>query len=331
MKTEALPAAIFLMGPTATGKTDLAIALREHLPLELISVDSALVYRNMDIGTAKPAKELLAAVPHRLIDIRDPAEPYSAAEFVRDARQAMVEITAAGKIPLLVGGTMMYFRALLDGLADMPAADPEIRRLIEQEAAEKGWPWLHQQLAQLDPETAAELHPNHSQRIQRALEVCRITGKSLSEFKREQRERGNDLGPIENTYQVTQIALLPHDRSLLHQRIERRFKAMLEMGFEDEVKTLQRRGDLHADLPSIRAVGYRQMWQYLEGEIDGVQMVEMALAATRQLAKRQLTWLRGWPGLHELFIDTVTQQSMKLHDIEAETLKILENVPIYKM
>ncbi len=331
MKSEALPAAIFLMGPTATGKTDLAIALREHLPVELISVDSALVYRDMDIGTAKPSADLLASVPHRLINIRDPAEPYSAAEFVRDARQAMTEITAVGKIPLLVGGTMMYFKALLDGLADMPSASPEMRKLIEQEAAEKGWPWLHGQLAEVDPETAAELHPNHSQRIQRALEVYRTTGKPLSVFKREQREGGNDLGPIHNAYQVVQIALLPHARSLLHQRIERRFKAMLKVGFEEEVKALHDRGDLHADLPSIRAVGYRQMWQYLEGEIEYVQMEEMALAATRQLAKRQLTWLRGWPNLHELFIDNVTQQSMNLLDIEKETLKILEKEPIYKI
>lgn len=331
MKTEALPAAIFLMGPTATGKTDLAIALREHLPVELISVDSALVYRDMDIGTAKPSADLLAAVPHRLINIRDPAEPYSAAEFVRDARQAMTEITAAGKIPLLVGGTMMYFKALLDGLADMPSASPEVRKLIEQEAAEKGWPWLHGKLSEVDPETASELHPNHSQRIQRALEVYRTTGRPLSAFKREQREGGSDLGPISDVYQVVQIALLPHHRALLHQRIEQRFKAMLKMGFEEEVKALHDRGDLHADLPSIRAVGYRQMWQYLEGEIEYVQMQEMALAATRQLAKRQLTWLRGWPNVHELFVDNVTQQSMNLLDIEKETLKILEKEPIYKM
>ncbi|WP_461520418.1 tRNA (adenosine(37)-N6)-dimethylallyltransferase MiaA [Porticoccus sp.] len=331
MKTEALPAAIFLMGPTATGKTDLAVALREHLPVELISVDSALVYRNMDIGTAKPSAELLEAVPHRLINIRDPAEPYSAAEFVRDARQAMTEITASGRIPLLVGGTMMYFKALLDGLADMPSADPEMRRLIEQEAAEKGWPWMHRQLAEVDPEAAAELHPNHSQRIQRALEVYRTTGKPLSEFKREQGEAASGLGPIRNAYQVVQLALLPHDRSLLHRRIERRFKLMLEEGFEEEVRALYRRGDLHADLPSVRAVGYRQMWQYLEGQIDYVQMVEMALAATRQLAKRQLTWLRGWPDLHELFIENVTHQAMDLLDIKAETLKILENEPIYKV
>lgn len=330
MSAEPLPPAIFLMGPTATGKTDLAIALRQHLPVELISVDSALVYRGMDIGAAKPSPELLAAVPHRLIDIRDPAEPYSAAEFVRDARQAMAEITAAGRVPLLVGGTMMYFKALLDGLADMPSADPGVRTVIEQEALDKGWPWLHRQLAEVDPETAAELHPNHSQRIQRALEVYRSTGKPLSLFKREQREGGSDTGSLVGDYRVVQLALLPHHRGLLHRRIEQRFKQMLTQGFEEEVRALHRRGDLHADLPAMRAVGYRQMWQYLEGEIDATRMVALALAATRQLAKRQLTWLRGWPDVHELFIDNVTGQSINFQEIAALCLKILENEPIYK-
>ncbi len=330
MSAEPLPPAIFLMGPTAAGKTDLAIALRQHLPVELISVDSALVYRGMDIGAAKPSPELLAAVPHRLVDIRDPAEPYSAAEFVRDARQAMVEITAAGRVPLLVGGTMMYFKALLDGLADMPSADPGVRAAIEREALEKGWPWLHRQLAEVDPETAAELHPNHSQRIQRALEVYRSTGKPLSRFKREQREGGSDIGSLNGDYRAVQLALLPHHRGVLHQRIEQRFKQMLAQGFEEEVRALHRRGDLHADLPAMRAVGYRQMWQYLEGEVDATQMVAMALAATRQLAKRQLTWLRGWPDLHELFIDNVTGQSINFQEIAAHCLKILENEPIYK-
>lgn len=331
MNAELLPPAIFLMGPTATGKTDLAIALRRHLPVELISVDSALVYRGMDIGSAKPGPDVLAAAPHRLIDIRDPSEPYSAADFVRDARQAMDEITASGRIPLLVGGTMMYFRALLDGLADMPAADPAVRELIEREAAERGWPELHRQLAEVDPETAAELHPNHSQRIQRALEIYQTTGKTMSGLKREQRERGGVSAPIGEQYRVAQIALLCHDRSLLHRRIEKRFLAMLELGFESEVRRLFERGDLHTDLPSIRAVGYRQMWQYLCGEIDYQTMVATGIAATRQLAKRQLTWLRGWPGLHEIFIDTVTGQSINFADIEVQCLKILQNDTIYNM
>ncbi|TNE81916.1 MAG: tRNA (adenosine(37)-N6)-dimethylallyltransferase MiaA [Gammaproteobacteria bacterium] len=330
MSSDLRPPAIFLMGPTATGKTDLAIALRRHLPVELISVDSALVYRGMDVGSAKPGPQLLAEVPHRLIDIRDPSEAYSAAEFVRDARQAMAEISAEGHIPLLVGGTMMYFKALLDGLGDMPSASPQIREEIEREAAEKGWPWLHRQLSEVDPETAAEIHPNHSQRIQRALEVFRATGKPLSRFKREQHQQGSALGSIKDDYQVTQIALLVHDRTLLHRRIAQRFEAMLDRGFEEEVRRLHERGDLHADLPAIRAVGYRQMWQYLEGDVDREQMIQAGIAATRQLAKRQLTWLRGWPELHEVFIDTVTGQSVNFSDIEAECLKILQNVPIYK-
>jgi len=322
--------AIFLMGPTATGKTDLAIALQQHLPVELISVDSALVYRGMDIGTAKPSTEVLQHVPHRLIDIKDPAEPYSAAAFARDARQAMDDIRAAGKIPLLVGGTMLYFKALLDGLGDMPPASPEIREDIERQAQEKGWPWMHQQLAQVDPQSADNIHPNHSQRIQRALEVFRATGKPMSVFRQEQ-QQGSRLGPVGERYQVTQIASLVHQRALLHHRIEQRFLAMLEAGLEDEVRHLYQRGDLKEDMPSMRAVGYRQMWQYLAGELTYDEMVQAGMAATRQLAKRQLTWLRGWTGLHEIFIDTVTGQSINFSEIEAECLKILQNEPIYKL
>ena len=328
--TEGLWPAIFLMGPTATGKTDLAVALHEHLPVELISVDSALVYRGMDIGTAKPPAELLARVPHRLIDIRDPADAYSAADFVADARRAMDEIRAAGRIPLLVGGTMMYFKALLEGLGDMPAANADIRAEIEREAEEKGWPELHRELSRVDPETALELHPNHSQRIQRALEVYRATGKPLSQYKREQRQRGNALGGIGGDYGVTQIALLVHDRALLHRRIEQRFMEMLAQGFESEVRRLFERCDLHEELPAIRAVGYRQMWQYLKGDCGYEQMVAAGIAATRQLAKRQLTWLRGWPALREIYIDTVTGQSINFAEIEAGCLKILQNIPIYK-
>ena len=327
---EALPPAIFLMGPTATGKTDLAIALRERLPVELISVDSALIYRGMDIGSAKPPADQLAAAPHRLIDIRDPSETYSAAEFVRDARQAMAEISAAGRIPLLVGGTMLYFKALLDGLGNMPPASPSIRAEIEREAARRGWPFMHESLAAVDPETAALLHPNHSRRIQRALEVYHTTGKTLSQFKREQASTGSEMGPITRQYQLLQIGLFPHSRALLHQRIVRRLDKMLAQGFEKEVRVLYRRGDLHPDLPSMRAVGYRQMWQYLSGEIDYPAMVKAAQAATRQLAKRQLTWLRTWPALEQVFIDSEAGQPEKMPFLLSECLKILEKGPIYK-
>jgi len=324
-----LPPIIFLMGPTATGKTDLAVALRDHLPVELISVDSALVYRGLDIGSAKPEPELLAKVPHRLIDIRDPVESYSAADFAHDARREIQEITAAGRIPLFVGGTMLYFKALLDGLADSPPADAEIRQEIEKEAAEKGWSFLHQQLALIDPETAARLHPNHSQRIQRALEVYRSTGKTLSAFQCDQKESGSELGPIEEDYQLTQIALIPEDRSVLHQRIEQRFNAMLQQGLEEEVKKLYRRGDLQPDLPAIRAVGYRQMWQYLSGELTYTEMVHKGVVATRQLAKRQLTWLRKWPDLHEIHIDYSEDNGVIFDKMLTNCLKILKNVPIY--
>jgi len=325
----ALPSIIFLMGPTATGKTDLAVALRDHLPVELISVDSALVYRGLDIGSAKPEPELLAKVPHRLIDIRDPTESYSAADFAHDTRREIQEITAAGRIPLLVGGTMLYFKALLDGLADSPPADADIRREIEKEAAEKGWPCLHEQLALVDPETAARLHPNHSQRIQRALEVYRITGKTLSGFQFEQKEKGSVLGPIEEDYQLTQIALMPEDRSVLHQRIEQRFNTMLEQGFEEEVKKLYQRGDLQPDLPAMRAVGYRQMWQYLSGELTFTEMIHQGVVATRQLAKRQLTWLRKWPDLHEIHIDYSEDYGIIFDKTLTNCLKILKNAPIY--
>jgi len=327
---ETLPPAIFLMGPTATGKTDLAIALREHLPVELISVDSALIYRGMDIGSAKPPADQLEAAPHRLIDILDPSEAYSAAEFARDARQAMAEIGAAGRIPLLVGGTMLYFKALLDGLGNMPPAAPAIRAEIEDEAARRGWPFMHELLAAVDPETAKLLHPNHSRRIQRALEVYRTTGKTLSQFKREQASAGSEIDPITRQYQLIQIGLFPHCRALLHRRIAQRFEKMLAQGFEEEVRELYRRGDLHPDLPSMRAVGYRQMWQYLSGEIDYPTMVNMAQAATRQLAKRQLTWLRSWPALDQVFIDSEAGEPEKMPSLLSGCLKILEKRPIYK-
>lgn len=290
--TEAsLPKAIFLMGPTASGKTALAISLRKVLPVELISVDSALIYRGMDIGTAKPDAAELSAAPHRLLDILDPAEAYSAADFRRDALAAMAEIVAAGRIPLLVGGTMLYFKALLEGLSPLPSADPEVRARIERQAAEQGWNALHQQLQEIDPVAAARIHPNDPQRLSRALEVF-ISGKTLTELT----QTSGDALP----YQVHQFAIAPASRELLHQRIEQRFHQMLASGFEAEVRALFARGDLHTDMPSIRCVGYRQMWSYLNGEIPYDEMVYRGVCATRQLAKRQVTWLRGWEGVHWL-------------------------------
>lgn len=286
------PPVIFLMGPTASGKTDLAIALRQHLPVELISVDSALVYRGMDIGSAKPTAEEQAAAPHRLLDIRDPSEPYSAADFVADAEREIAAIHAQGKIPLLVGGTMLYFKALLEGLADMPEADPEIRAQIERDAEEFGWPYVHQKLAEVDPEMAAEIHPNHSQRVSRALEVYRASGKTMSELRREQVK--NSVEPFSERFNLVQIAIAPRDRAVLHERIALRFHKMVDAGLIAEVQRLYDRGDLHADLPAIRAVGYRQAWDFIEGRLSREDMVERGVIATRQLAKRQFTWLRGW-------------------------------------
>jgi len=298
-----LPPAIFLMGPTAAGKTDLAIELTKVLPCELISVDSALVYRGMDIGTAKPSKELLAEFPHRLIDILDPAEAYSAADFRRDALQAMAEITARGKIPLLVGGTMLYYKALVDGLADMPAADPEVRAQIEEEAARLGWQALHEQLAVIDPESAARIHPNDPQRLSRALEVYRVSGQSMTALRRRQSAQSTEAaasGLQQLPYTVANLAIAPANRQVLHRRIEQRFTLMLEQGFIDEVVALRERSDLHAGLPSIRAVGYRQVWDYLDGKLTSAEMQERGIIATRQLAKRQFTWLRSWTDLHWL-------------------------------
>ncbi|WP_256808269.1 tRNA (adenosine(37)-N6)-dimethylallyltransferase MiaA [Pseudomonas siliginis] len=298
-----LPPAIFLMGPTAAGKTDLAIELTKVLACELISVDSALVYRGMDIGTAKPSKELLAEYPHRLIDILDPAEAYSAADFRRDALQAMAEITGRGKIPLLVGGTMLYYKALVEGLADMPAADPEVRAQIEEEAARLGWQALHEQLAQIDPVSAARIHPNDPQRLSRALEVYRVSGQSMTALREQQSVQSTEAaasGRQQLPYTVANLAIAPASRQVLHQRIEQRFTNMLEQGFIDEVVALRKRSDLHSGLPSIRAVGYRQVWDYLDGKLTLAQMQERGIIATRQLAKRQFTWLRSWDDLHWL-------------------------------
>ncbi|WP_413665829.1 tRNA (adenosine(37)-N6)-dimethylallyltransferase MiaA [Microbulbifer sp. CNSA002] len=306
------------MGPTASGKTDLAMALADRLPVELISVDSALVYRGLDIGSAKPSVEELAAYPHRLIDVCDPSESYSAGRFRKDALEAMAEITAAGKVPLLVGGTMLYFRALLEGMAKLPEADAAVRAEIEARAEREGWPALHAELAQVDPQLAAELHPNHSVRIERGLEVYRLTGVPLSQLRREQ-----EAGGIQEQYQVCQMAIMPRDRSLLHQRIELRFRKMLAAGFIDEVQGLLDRGDLHEDLPAIRAVGYRQVWQHLQGQTDYDDMVAAGIAATRQLAKRQLTWLRRWPDLLTLYTQDEQGGVRENDEILAEALKFL--------
>lgn len=286
------PPAIFIMGPTASGKTALAIALRQRLPVELISVDSALIYCGMDIGTAKPSAEELAQAPHRLIDIRDPSQAYSAADFITDALKEMAEVTAAGRIPLLVGGTMLYFKALLEGLSPLPSADPAMRARIERQAAEQGWEVLHRQLQEIDPDAALRIHPNDPQRLSRALEVFFISGKTLTELTKISGE------PL--PYHVHQFAIAPSNRELIHQRIELRYHQMLAAGFETEVRALFARGDLHTDLPSIRCVGYRQMWSYLAGEISYDEMVYRGICATRQLAKRQMTWLRGWNSVHWL-------------------------------
>lgn len=298
-----LPPAIFLMGPTAAGKTDLALELARLLPVELISVDSALIYRDMDIGTAKPSREVLAEFPHHLIDIRDPSEAYSAAEFRADALAAMAEITAAGKIPLLVGGTMLYFKALLEGLADMPSADPAVRIELETWAAAEGWGALHAELARVDPESAARIHPNDPQRLVRALEVYRVSGMSMTAHRLRQARENAGLGAQgggQLPYTVANLAIAPLQRQVLHERIAQRFDQMLEQGFIAEVERLRARSDLHVGLPSIRAVGYRQVWDYLEGKLSYAEMVERGVIATRQLAKRQFTWLRSWSDLHWL-------------------------------
>lgn len=284
------PLAILLMGPTAAGKTDLAIELHERLGVELISMDSAMVYRGMDIGSAKPSPQELERAPHRLIDIRDPAEPYSAAEFRTDARREMAAITAAGRIPLLVGGTMMYAQRLLEGVANLPASDPAVRAELQREAEVYGLAVLHAELDRVDPTSAARIHPNDPQRLLRALEVYRISGRPLAELWREQR-------PETFPWRTLSIGVGPAERRILHARIAERFDAMLAAGLIDEVAAFKARGDLHSGLPSMKCVGYRQVWEYLEGEGDLARLRHRGVVATRQLAKRQLTWLRRWPGL----------------------------------
>lgn len=304
MTASQMPPCVFLMGPTASGKTALAIDMCRRFPLEIISVDSALVYRGMDIGSAKPDSETLRAAPHRLIDIRDPSESYSAAEFRDDALAEMKSITAAGKVPLLVGGTMLYFRALEHGLSKLPAADSAVRSALEQQAAEIGWPAMHTILQQKDPLAASRIHPNDPQRIQRALEVISLSGRSLSEL---QAQPGS---PLE--YRIHKLIVAPAERSVLHQRIAQRFAWMLKNGFMDEMKGLHGRSDLHAELPSMRAVGYRQAWRYLNGEYSIEEMGEKSIAATRQLAKRQLTWLRREPAAiwYDLHADDGVQKEV---------------------
>ncbi|TXH87137.1 MAG: tRNA (adenosine(37)-N6)-dimethylallyltransferase MiaA [Rhodoferax sp.] len=285
------PEYVAIAGPTASGKTAAALALAARRPCEIVSVDSALVYRSMDIGTAKPTKEELAQVPHHLIDIRDPLQAYSAAEFARDARQLITDIRGRGSLPLLVGGTMLYFKALFEGMDDMPTSDPSIRAELDAQAAALGWPALHAELAQVDPVTAARLSPNDSQRIQRALEVFRMTGQALSSFHR--RSQADSAEKPAPNYLL--VSLEPQDRAWLHARIAQRFDAMLAGGLIAEVQTLRQRGDLNPDLPSMRCVGYRQTWEALDGLWPLAELRDRGIFATRQLAKRQITWLRSMP------------------------------------
>ena len=302
---------IFIMGPTASGKTDLAVSLVERLPCELISVDSALVYREMDIGTAKPEPEILARAPHRLIDILDPAESYSAARFRSDALREIEAIHAQGRIPVLVGGTGLYYRALEQGLSPLPEADPLTRQKLEAEAARVGWEAMHARLAEVDPVAAQRIHPNDPQRLQRALEVYEISGRPMTELI--EASQSEPVFP----YPIIKLVIAPADRDYLRERIALRFRLMLEKGFVAEVERLYQRGDLHTDLPSVRCVGYRQVWSYLEGEWDYGSMVERGIIATRQLAKRQYTWLRSEQNTH--WIES-QQGAAKVLD---ESLKIL--------
>ena len=284
---------ICIAGPTASGKTAAAMAVAQRHAVEIISVDSALVYRGMDIGTAKPTRDELAAVPHHLIDIRDPLQAYSAAEFVADAERLIADIRARGKQPLLVGGTMLYFKALFDGLDDMPKADPAVRAALADEAAARGWPALHAELARVDPATAERLAPNDSQRISRALEVFRVSGQPLSFFHAQGAARKSAATGAAAPYAL--ISLEPQNRAWLHERIAQRFDAMLDAGFIDEVKALRARGDLNRDLPAMRCVGYRQAWEALDGDYAMGELRDRGIFATRQLAKRQITWLRSMP------------------------------------
>ena len=300
------PPVICLMGPTASGKTALALALCDALPCDIVSVDSALIYRDMDIGTAKPSTEELAKYPHRLINLRDATQSYSAADFCHDALIEIEKIRANNRIPLLVGGTMMYFKSLIEGISPLPAANSDIRQQIEAEAEaeQSGWQAMHEKLQKIDSISAKRIHPNDPQRITRALEVFRLTGKSLTQL--------TEIKGAKLEGDVLQLAITPKERSTLHARIELRYQQMIEQGFEEEVIKLKARDDLHENLPSIRCVGYRQMWQYLNGEFDHKEMVFRGICATRQLAKRQLTWLRSWQNLHWLMTDDKTNLAQVL-------------------
>lgn len=304
------PPVICLMGPTASGKTALAMALQDALPCDIVSVDSALIYRDMDIGTAKPTAAELAEYPHRLINLRDPSESYSAADFCHDALVEIAEIRSKNRIPLLVGGTMMYFKSLIEGISPLPTANAEIRKAIESEALAQGWQAMHDQLAEIDPVSAERIHPNDPQRLTRALEVYRLTNNTLTQLTQIKGAR------LEG--QILQLAITPKERSTLHERIAQRYQQMIALGFEQEVIKLKSRADLHPDLPSIRCVGYRQMWQYLDGEYDHDEMIFRGVCATRQLAKRQLTWLRNWPDLHWLTTDDSTNLAQVLSLLDAE-------------
>jgi tRNA dimethylallyltransferase len=285
---------ITIMGPTASGKTDLAMKLSDEINGQIISVDSALIYKGMDIGTAKPTKQELEDYPHKLIDFLDPIQTYSAADFRRDALEEIESAYQQGKTPILVGGTMMYFKSLVEGISELPEAQQEIRADIEKLAQQHGWTYIHDKLAEVDPESAQRIHPNDPQRINRAYEIYLISGNTMTDLMKKEKQ------PI--PYPVKQFAFQCEDKSTLHKRIEQRFHIMLESGFENEVKALYQRGDLHLDLPSMRSVGYRQMWEYLDGKLDKDEMIFRGVVATRQLAKRQLTWLRSWQDMTQLEI-----------------------------
>lgn len=309
------PPVIFLMGPTASGKTGLAVALHEALPVDIVSVDSAMVYRGMDIGTAKPPADILARAPHRLIDICDPAEAYSAGRFREDARAAIDEIHARGRIPLLVGGTGLYFRGLEQGISQLPGADPDFRKSMEIEADRDGWEAMHGKLREIDPDSAARIHPNDPQRIQRALEVYELTGRPLSDWFRTGRSGSLTIPPIK-------LILAPAERRRLHERIRQRFLRMLEDELVEEVRCLYAREDLHSGLPAMRLVGYRQIWQYLEGRMTHKDMINKAITATRQLAKRQMTWLRSEQ--EAVWFDSESES------VHGDVLNFLRHSPIFQ-
>lgn len=313
------PVVLCLMGPTASGKTAVAVDLVQRLPLEIISVDSAQIYRGLDIGTGKPTAETLRLAPHRLIDILDAAEVYSAADFCRDAVTEIEAVLSRGNTPLLVGGTMLYFKALRDGLAMLPRADMQVRLEIEEMALAQGWEAVHAQLQSIDPESAARIHPNDPQRLQRALEVYRVTGRTLTDLHKQGKRLDTGLAPYEFHF----MAIQPVARSVLHDRIAARFRQMLAAGLEQEVAGLYARKDLHPLLPSIKSVGYRQMWQYLDGELHYDEMVEKSIIATRQLAKRQLTWLRSWQDLQEFEDSGIKSVSAALVPSIRETIEAI--------